>query len=52
MKFALIYDLLPENTFFRIEDDLGSYWTCDDIEFNNKKHLTRGRPKRSSLNLK
>lgn len=35
------------------EEEFGSYWSTDDLEVtpNPKKHVNRGRPKRSSLNI-
>lgn len=43
---AIRTNLSLHKCFVRYEDDFGSYWMVDDLEFVRRRHLTRGRPRK------
>ncbi|XP_075904102.1 forkhead box protein P1-B isoform X10 [Nelusetta ayraudi] len=45
-KGAVRTNLSLHKCFVRVEDDLGSYWTLDDGEFQRGRHVQRGRPRK------
>ncbi|XP_067127048.1 forkhead box protein P1-like isoform X2 [Centruroides vittatus] len=46
-KNAIRTNLSLHKCFVRYEDDFGSYWMVDDHEFVKRRHLSRGRPRKS-----
>ncbi|XP_074645960.1 forkhead box protein P1-like [Tubulanus polymorphus] len=45
-KNAIRTNLSLHKCFVRYEDDFGSFWMVDDVEFVRRRHLTRGRPRK------
>ncbi|XP_064604865.1 forkhead box protein P1-like isoform X3 [Liolophura sinensis] len=45
-KNAIRTNLSLHKCFVRYEDDFGSFWMVDDLEFVRRRHLTRGRPRK------
>lgn len=43
---AIRTNLSLHKCFVRYEDDFGSFWMVDDCEFVNRRHLSRGRPRK------
>lgn len=43
---AIRTNLSLHKCFVRYEDDYGSVWLVDDVEFVNRRHLSRGRPRK------
>ena len=43
---AIRTNLSLHKCFVRYEDDFGSFWMVDDLEFVRRRHLTRGRPRK------
>jgi len=46
---AIRTNLSLHKCFVRYEDDFGSFWMVDDIEFLRRRHLTRGRPRKCEI---
>jgi hypothetical protein len=43
---AIRTNLSLHKCFVRYEDDYGSVWLVDDVEFVSRRHLSRGRPRK------
>lgn len=46
LKNAIRTNLSLHKCFVRYEDDFGSFWMVDDVEFIKRRHLSRGRPRK------
>ena len=44
---AIRTNLSLHKCFVRYEDDFGSFWMVDDAEFMKRRHLSRGRPRKT-----
>ncbi|CAK9812692.1 Forkhead box protein P4 [Anthophora plagiata] len=45
-KNAIRTNLSLHKCFVRYEDDFGSFWMVDDVEFVKRRHQSRGRPRK------
>ena len=47
LQNAIRTNLSLHKCFVRVEDDFGSFWRVDDAEFMKRRHLSRGRPRKT-----